>query len=226
MIIHQWFFALLILLGIVLVLTFTELSYRRLELPTEVTRKFAHFTACISTIVLPYVFTSHWYVFGLAVFFFLILFLSSKGVQLQSIHKIDRKSVGGFLLPPAVYVTFLISSYMDNKFMYVLPMLIVGISDPMAGMLGMNIKQNNKYIKIFGHTLQKTAFGSLAFLVSSFLIALIGLYIYMGVFQWRTLWLAMLISVVTTITEMLSKRGWDNLLIPIATNIILILFLP
>ena len=110
--------------------------------------------------------------------------------------------------------------------MYVLPMLIVGISDPMAGMLGMNIKQNNKYIKIFGHTLQKTAFGSLAFLVSSFLIALIGLYIYMGVFQWRTLWLAMLISVVTTLTEMLSKRGWDNLLIPIATNIILILFLP
>ncbi len=222
---NQWFFAVLILLGIVLVLTFTELSYRRLELPSEVTRKFAHFTACISTLVLPYVFTSHWYVLGLAVFFFFILFLSSKGTQLQSIHKIDRKSVGGFLLPPAVYVTFLISSYMGNKFMYVLPMLIVGISDPMAGILGMNIKQNNKYITIFGHTLQKTRYGSLVFLISSFLIAFTGLYLYMGVFLWKTLWLALLISVVTTLTEMLSKRGWDNLLIPVATNIILILFL-
>jgi dolichol kinase len=133
--------------------------------------------------------------------------------------------VGGFLLPPAVYVTFLISSCMDNKFMYVLPMLIVGISDPMAGILGMNIKQNNKYITIFGHTLQKTRYGSLVFLISSFLIAFTGLYLYMGVFLWKTLWLALLISVVTTLTEMFSKRGWDNLLIPVATNIILILFL-
>ena len=75
--INQVILIAIILVAIVLVLVFTDLSYRRLELPTEITRKFAHFTSTLSTILFPFIFTSHWSVLVLAVFFFLILFFSS-----------------------------------------------------------------------------------------------------------------------------------------------------
>lgn len=223
--INQFFLTAIILVAIVLVLAFTELMYRRLELPSEITRKFAHFTATLATLILPYIFNSHWYILVLALFFFLILFFSKQGTQLNSIHKIDRKSVGGYLLPVAIYCTFLISYLLKNKFLYILPILILGICDPMAGILGMNLKRNNRQICIFGHTLQKTLLGSVSFLITSFLISVIALYIYLGVFNMKTFWLALLVAVVTTLTEMFSKKGWDNLLIPLSAQLILILIL-
>jgi dolichol kinase len=223
--ISQIILTVIILVAIVLVLVFTELSYRRLELPTEITRKFAHFTSTLSTILFPFIFTSHWSVLVLAVFFFLILFFSRHGSNLNSIHKIERKSVGSFILPAAIYVTFLVSWLLGEKFFYILPILILGICDPMASILGMNLKRKNRQIHFFGHTLQKTVLGTLSFLVCSFLISVIALYLFMGVFNLKTFWLALAVSVVATGTEMFAGKGWDNLFIPLSVQLVLILFL-
>jgi phytol kinase len=215
----------IILIAIILVLAFTELMYRRLDIKSEITRKFAHFTTTLSTVIFPYIFKSHWYVLVLASFFFVLLFISRHGTQLGSIHKIDRKSVGSYVLPTAIYISFLISFLLKNKFLYVLPILILAICDPMAGILGMNFKRKNRQIRIFGHTLQKTLLGTFSFLICSFLISVIALYLYLGVFNYKTFWLAMGVAVVATLTEMLSTKGWDNLLIPLSTQLMLIFFL-
>ena len=82
--------------------------------------KFAHFTATLSTITFPYLFNDHWYVLVLASIFFIVLFISRHGTQLKSIHDIDRKSAGSYLLPLSIYLTFLISIELDNKFLYIL----------------------------------------------------------------------------------------------------------
>jgi len=222
--INQIVLTAIILIAIVCVLTFTEIMYRRLELKSEITRKFAHFTSTLSTVVFPFIFNSHWYVV-LASFFFVILFVSRHGTQLGSIHKIDRKSVGSYVLPVAVYLTFLVSFLLKNKFLYVLPILILAICDPMAGILGMNFKRNNRQIRLLGHTLQKTILGSVAFLFSSFVISVLSLYLYSGIFNLKTFWLALGISVITTLTEMLCRKGWDNLLIPLSAQLLLVLFL-
>ncbi len=223
--ISQIVLTVIILIAIVCLLIFTEIMYRRLELKSEITRKFAHFTATLSTIVFPYIFNSHWYVLVLASFFFVILFVSRHGTQLGSIHKINRKSVGSYVLPVAVYLTFLVSFLLKNKILYILPILILAICDPMAGILGMNFKRNNKLINLLGHTLRKTVLGSLAFLVSSFVISVLALYMYSGIFNLKNFLLALGIGVVTTLTEMLSRKGWDNLLIPLSAQLLLVLFL-
>ena len=223
--INQIILTAIILVAIVLVLAFTELSYRRLDLPSEITRKFTHFTSTLSTILFPFIFTSHWPVLVLALFFFMLLFLSRHGTRLDSIHKINRKSVGSFILPAALYITFLISYLLREKFFYILPILILGICDPMASILGINLKRKNRQIRVFGHTLQKTVLGTLSFLVCSFLISVIALYLYMGVFNLKTFWLALVVSVVATGTEMFAKKGWDNLFIPLSVQLVLILFL-
>ena len=104
------------LVGIVLLLAFNELNYKRLNLKGEFTRKFAHFSATLATVPFPYIFPSHWYILVLAVLFFGALYITKYTKQLNSIHDIERKSMGSYLLPLSIYITFLISFLMENKF--------------------------------------------------------------------------------------------------------------
>jgi phytol kinase len=212
------------LIALVFLLVFTELIYKRLGLKGEVTRKIAHFTGTLSTITFPYIYTSHWYVFVLAVFFFLLLFISKRGTRLRSIHDITRKSFGSYLLPVSIYLTFFISYRLGNKFYFILPILILAISDPAAGLLGLNIKQYNHKIKLFGNQLQKTTLGSVSFLVSSFFISIIAIYFHRMSLDINTLWLALSIAVAGTVVELFSWRGTDNLFIPMTVLIILVIF--
>lgn len=213
------------LLGIGILLIFNELNYRRLKVKGEITRKFAHFTATLATVPFPYIFTSHWYVLILAAIFFVVLFVTQYGKQLKSIHDIERKSVGSYLLPFSIYIAFLISCLLNNKFVYILPMLILAVCDPMAAILGMSTKKNNGKINLFGMKTTKTVIGSCAFLVTSFIISLIALYFHRGVFDLKTFWLAMTVSLAGTLAELFSWRGSDNLSIPIAVITVLVLFL-
>ena len=213
------------LIGISVLLVFNELIYRRLSPSGEITRKFAHFSATLATVPFPYIFSSHWYVLILALLFFVVLFFTRNGKQLKSIHDIKRKSVGSYLLPLSIYITFLISSLMENKFIYILPILILAVCDPMAAIMGINIKNYNGRIKIAGKKLNKTWLGSGTFLVTSFVISIIALYFNRGVFDFESFWLAMLVAVTSMLAELISWRGFDNLSIPLSAVLILVLFL-
>ena len=213
------------LIGIILLLVFNEINYRRLRLKGEITRKFAHFTATLAVVPFPYIFPSHWYVLVLALLFFVALFLTQNSKQLKSIHGIERKSIGSYLLPLAIYTTFLIADLLDDKFLFILPMLILAICDPMAAILGINIKEYNGRIKIFGHKLNKTWLGSGAFLITSFITGIIALYFLRELFDFKTFWLAFVISVASTLAELISWRGSDNLTIPLSVVLMLVLFL-
>jgi len=212
-------------IGIILLLAFNELNYRRLKVEGEITRKFAHFTATVAVIPFPYIFSSHWYVLVLALIFFVALFVTQYSKQLNSIHDIKRKSIGSYLLPMSIYLTFLMANLLDNKFLYILPMLILGICDPMAAIVGMGMKKNNHQIKPFGIATGKSIFGSGAFLLTSFIISIIALYFHRGVFDLKTFWLALLIAVVSALGELLSWRGSDNLTIPLSVAVALYIFL-
>ena len=213
------------LIGISLLLIFNELIYRRLSPTGEITRKFAHFSSVLATVPFPYIFPSHWYILVLALLFAVVLFITQNSKLLKSIHDIERKSIGSYLLPLSIYITFLLFDLLDNKFIYILPMLILAVCDPMAAIMGINIKTYNGRIKIFGKRLNKTWLGSGTFLVSSFVISVIALYFHRGVFDLKTFWLATLVAVSTMFAELISWRGSDNLSIPLSAVIVLVLFL-
>lgn len=216
---------LIFLVAISFLLIFNELIYRRLGIKGEITRKFAHFTATLSTLTFPYIFSSHWYVLILATVFFIVLFLSRKGTQLKSIHDIHRKSVGSYLLPLSIYLTFLVSEQVGNKFLFILPILVLAISDPIAGILGLNFNKGNRHIRFFGYDTKKTLLGSGAFFVSCFIISIIALYFNRQFFDLKTFWLALSIALVSSFVEILSWRGSDNLTIPVSVLAMQMLFL-
>ena len=223
--VNQLALTFIFLIVFVSLLVFTELIYRRLGFKGEITRKFAHFTATLSTIIFPYIFEDHWYVLALAVFFFIILYFSKKGTHLKSINDISRKSAGSYLLPVAIYLSFLIAYHMGHRFYFILPVLVLAICDPVAGILGLNIQQFNHKISIFGYQFQKTTLGSSSFFISCFLISLIALYYHRMVFDAKTFWLAFSIALIGTLVELISWRGTDNLFIPMSVLLMLILFL-
>lgn len=212
-------------IAIILLLAFNELNYRRLKVKGEFTRKFAHFTSTIAVVPFPYIFSSHWYVLILAFIFFVALFVTQYSKQLKSIHDIQRKSIGSYLLPMSIYFTFLIANLLDNKFVYILPMLILGISDPTAAIVGIGMKKNNHRIKIFGIDTGKSIFGSGAFWVTSFIISIIALYFNRGVFDVKTFWLAFVVAIVSTLAELFSWRGSDNFTIPVSVCFTLVLLM-
>lgn len=208
-----------------LLLTFNELVYRRLGLKGEITRKFAHFTATLSTITFPYLFDDHWYALVLAVVFIILLFISRNRTYLKSIHDIQRISVGSFLLPAAIYITFLLAFKLNDFFLFILPMLVLAICDPIAGILGINLQQYNHRIRIFNHTLQKTWLGSTAFFISCLIISVIAIYFNQGHLNLNTFFVALVVAFVSTVVELVSWKGIDNLLIPLSVFIILFLML-
>lgn len=213
------------LFAFTMLLTFNEMVYRRLNLKGEITRKFAHFTATLSTITFPYLFDDHWYVLALAIVFFVLLFASRNHSYLRSIHDIDRISVGSYLLPAAIYLTFLVSHLLNDRFLFILPILVLAICDPVAGILGINLQQYNHQIRIFNKTLQKTWLGSASFFVSCFIITIIALYFNQEKLDLKTFWLAIIVAFVSTLTEMFSWKGSDNLLIPLSVLLVLLLML-
>ncbi|MDG5798989.1 phosphatidate cytidylyltransferase [Marinilabiliaceae bacterium ANBcel2] len=213
------------LVGIIILLVFNELNYRRLKIKGEITRKFAHFTATLATIPFPYIFPSHWYVFGLALLFFGALFITQYSKHLKSIHDIKRKSIGSYLLPLSIYFTFLISCELENKFLYILPMLILAICDPMAAILGINIKKHNGRIVMFGYKLEKTWLGTGAFFITSLVISMIALFFNQAIFNLTTLYISLVIAFVSTLAELFSWRGSDNLTIPLSVIAVLLIFL-
>lgn len=222
--INQIVLTFIFLIAISFLLTTTELIYRRLGLKGEVTRKIAHLTATLSTVTFPYLFDDHWYVLGLSTFFFVILFVSRHGTQLKSIHDITRKSVGSYLLPISIYFTFYVSTKLDNDFVFILPILILAISDPIAGILGINITEKNHQIVLFGKKLNKTTIGTGSFFISSLIISIVALYLNREVFDLKTFWLAFGVAAISTVAELLSGRGTDNFTIPASVLLLLVLF--
>ncbi len=213
------------LAGISIFLIINELIYRRLNMEGEFIRKFAHLAATLATLPFPYIFPSHWYVLVLALVFGAFLFVTWRNRRLGSIHSIERKSWGSYLLPLSIYLTFMISDLTGNKFIYILPMLILGVCDPLAAILGMNIKKMNGQIKIFGKPILKTWVGSGAFFILSFVISLIALYLHLEVLDLKTFWLAMAVAIAGTLAELVSWRGADNLTVPLSVVLVLLLFL-
>lgn len=210
-------FSILYFLGIGLLLGLNEVIYQIRNIKGEYTRKVAHIIAIFATLPLPFIFTYHGYVLILALVFFAILLFSQNNKQLKSIHDIDRKSVGSYLMPLSIYVTFCISAYFEMKTLYLLPMIILGVCDPIAALVGMNVTKYNKPFPIVGRFLNKSIMGSLGFFISSFIICAIVFNVYFESLSFGVFGSALIVAIAGTLGELISWNGTDNLTIPMST---------
>jgi phytol kinase len=217
---NQILYAVGFLLAYLGVIALMELLHRRYDIGAEITRKIAHTSATISSLLFLLAFDSYWYVLILGIIFFVIFYIGRRYNILKSLESVGRKTSGTYLLPLSVFIVFLISQKLDNQMFFILPILIVGISDPLAGYFGYAYQHKTQKIILLGLAFDKTILGSMVFLASSFIVSLLVL-IAFG-FSGQTLLIStILVTITSTFVEMISERGFDNLTVPLAVMALL-----
>ena len=210
----QWLYCFFFLSYYVFIIVFCEWLYKK-GLHPEYTRKVAHTASTLSCLLIPVCFTSHRYVLVLGILSFLILYIGYRKQLFSSIDSVNRKTYGSYLLPISFGFVYCVFILLQNKLFFVLPILILGISDPLACVFGKMYK--SKIVRF-----NKTAIGSLAFLISTFIISSWVLMLQMDGFQ--AVGTALGISIITTVVELFSPKGSDNLTIPLSVVGSLLIF--
>jgi phytol kinase len=202
----------IILSGAFLILFGTaEVLYHYFKVKVELTRKIVHLGTGLLTMLFPIMLNSHWWVLMLCSSFAVILIISLKYNLLKSVNAIERESVGSIAFPVSVYGCYLAFTYFDHQYVYFyLPILILAICDPIAALTGKRWPRGR--YKFNGSN--KTLMGSAMFFLSAFIL-IITLSL-MGHTMTRVVSRGFAIALVSTISEAVSGKGYDNITIPVS----------
>ena len=169
-----------------------ERLVRTRNVPTEITRRVAHILACLFALlvhaVLPF-----WLFIVCSVVFAALMWLSRHFHVFTAIHKVRRRSLGDVYLPLGIGVAALLGG--SDAAVFVAAVLILGLADVAAGLVGDYLRSS-----------RKTWWGSGAFLgVSVIVLALCGF----GLVP------VIVVALLATATERYSPLGTDNISIPL-----------
>lgn len=217
----QFLSLLVFLLLLLLLIIVTEVLHRFLKWPAEQSRKFLHVSGGIMCLLFPSFFHSHWWLLPLATLAFLLLFISYRKKLLPSVHLTKRHSVGSVLFPLPVYVCFLTADILHDNLYFYLPVSLLTISDTAAEIGGNKWGYRSK--KFFAG--QKTLAGSVSFFITA--LPLICGWLYFMNNNQPLINIAaagLIIAFITTVTELITLHGWDNLSVPAVTLLLIMLF--
>lgn len=196
-----------------------EMALRLFKPRPEVTRKYIHFCSGLIALMFPLLIKDHWYVLLLCSSFAAILLLSQKFGMLNSINGIDRRSFGSISYPAAVYGTYLFYDQYDNLLYFYLPLLIMATADPAAGLVG---KRWPVGIYKVGSD-HKSLTGSATFFIVAMIVSLVLFHQFALLGFMDNIMLSSFCACVSTITEAMTRKGFDNITIP--ASVIAVLFL-
>lgn len=200
--------------GFAMIFLIAEFMYHRLKVKAELTRKFVHFATGVLSLLFPVLMTNHWMVLLVCSLFGAFLALSLKYNLLPSINNIDRKSVGTIMYPISVYGCYLGYKLFDSEYIYFyLPILILAICDPIATLFGKRWPRGRYRVGLE----YKTWMGTSAFFISAMIVSYaLFMIFYPGLPVNDLILYSLIISTVTAIAEACSGKGFDNVSIPAA----------
>lgn len=203
----------------------TDLLYHRGGIKVDVTRKIVHVCTGIIAFTFPLFLQHIWQLTVLCGSFLILMFASEKAGWFKSITAVERRSHGSWLFALSVLVCFIVNRliHQQNNSFYYIPLLLLTLADPAAAYFGKRLKSRTFTI----HGSIKTLGGSLAF----FLVSVIVLLIY---FNWQgdnftqrdwphSFIQIILLSIAASSAEFFSVHGWDNLTIPLAVLVALLI---
>lgn len=191
-----------------------EFLYHRLSVKVELTRKLVHVGTGLLALLFPVMLGNHWLVLFLCASFALILIASLKLKWLPSINAIERESVGSLAYPVAVYACYLAYDYHQQQYIYYyLPIVILAICDPIAALTGKRWPVGKYRIG----SESKTFMGTSMFFISALIIVINFTWNSAGFSSPNQIIIsAFIIGVLSSFVEAISKKGWDNLTIPLS----------
>ena len=192
-----------------------EAVRRHLPSQPEVSRKTVHLLGGLTALTFPYLFQSHWTVFGLALGFLAIGVVTKRAGLLQSVHGVARASSGAFYFPLAIYLIFVLSR--ARPVLYFIAILVMSISDTLAALVGGTYGR----VKFQVEGNLKSLEGSTVFFVVTFLCVHLPLLLVTGLGRLESVLIALVIAVLVTGFEAISLSGSDNIFVPFGTYYVL-----
>ena len=205
-----------------LILLIGEFLYLFLRMKPEFARMIAHVLAGLSCLLLLNKFSSEYFVLGLCIQSAIFLYLTDKKGFLKSHHDVLRKTNGSPLFFVGIFLAYYVSVIYSDKWLFILPLVILTISDPVAAFTGMNYKSGHWSNLFSGTKSPKTYIGSVAFFIATFLMLHLGLSFFVNSSILTNVLLSVGIALAVTLTETISSAGYDNISIP-ATVVFLLL---
>jgi phytol kinase len=188
---------------------------RRAAPPTEWTRKAVHLGTGLVVASLPWVLASPWTVLILGALFALLLRAARRLRLLPCIHAVARRSEGDLYYLAGVCMLFVIAH--RQPLLYLIAVLVLAVADPAAALVGASC--GRRAYALGGE--RRTLEGSLAFCAAAFACAALPLALCSRLGPGAALGIAAGLAVAITGVEAVSRRGSDNLLIPLATYLLL-----
>jgi phytol kinase len=190
------------------------------ELSPEMQRKIVHIMTGLYALTLPYLFKDLWPVFllaALSIATMLILRLGRFAKEGLStvLHAVKRPSHGEIYLSLSVALLFFRSQ--GEPVLYVLPILILTLSDAAAALVGSTYGRK-RYLIADG---VKSLEGTFACFIVTWLVAMITLMLMTEIAEINVIVLSFLIAAFATLIEADSWRGLDNLFVPIGVHLLL-----
>lgn len=211
-----------IFLGIFLLLTgLTHALHHFGKIPSETTRKFLHVTGGLLALFLPLFFDSHWLVLVMCFLALLLLLVTYIGQWLPAVHKTSRKSFGSVLFPIPVYICFLVATTSGDFILFYLPISFLTVSDTVAEWSGQRWGKSSGLVM----NGQKSVAGSLGFAICSLILALAWCF-YFKIPSAHLLITVLIVTAISTLAELVSTKGWDNLSVPMSALVTLYLLKP
>lgn len=192
----------LIILASFSLIAAAELLKRKFSLSTALTRRFAHITTAIVACVAPFFVTQTEIIF-VSIIFVAVLLYGRRYHIFSAIHTVERRTYGDIFLPLGVAGAALFF-LPGNVPAFQFGILIMGISDALAGLVGEKFAQHST--RFFGN--KKSLEGSLVFFVSSLILT----FLFVPLIGYELL----LIPLLLTLVEFCFIYGLDNLVLPIA----------
>ena len=209
------FFA--VILFIIFFLIISNYAQRKNLFSPDENRRLVHATVGILMSFSTIIFSSKFSPLLLAITFIFFNIIAFKSKLLSGIHSQKRKSYGTIYFP----LSYLIVSYLfweKNEFV-ILSFLILAISDPIAAQMGSRKNSIRKFKVWYDY---KTINGTIAFFISSIFILVIGNIFILKYKLIDSIFFIFFTAIFATISEITSKKGTDNLSIPIISILIMV----
>ena len=209
----------MILASIPILIFISELTLKLQVLSPESNRRLVHFFVGILITISPFIFSEYLLPSILALIFLVVNYFAYHNEKLMGIHSQERVTYGTIYFPLG-YLIMTIGFWEYSEF-FIISLAILAVADPIAAMVGENISGDNEFV-IWKD--KKTIHGTITFYsISFFLILLMGKLL----LQFSNSYLfcfALFCAIGSTIAEITSSKGSDNLSIPIISILFMIGF--
>ncbi|MDP2080370.1 MAG: hypothetical protein U0934_07505 [Pseudotabrizicola sp.] len=191
----------------------------RARIGPEVQRKLVHVGTGLYALSLPWIFPDRWPVYmliGVTLVAMIVLRIPRLSGSLgQTLHSVERRSYGDFLLAISVGLCFFLAE--GVTLYYVLPIAVLTLADAAAALAG--TAYGTRRFKVEdGH---KSVEGTVVFFVVTLLVSLICLMFLSDLPPPNILALAIMVAAFGALVEAQSWRGFDNLFLPLGLLVFL-----